>query len=92
MTLNLSQQLIAIKEKKAIGIDSMKNFNLARSPLSDQKVLKHHGYILYQLQSSQTETRNHTDFKAQLSAIRTAVDGEVQPVFDTGTGPFDTVG
>ena len=84
VTLNLSQQLIAIKEKKAIGIDSMKNFNLARSPLSDQKVLKRHGYILYHLQSSQTETQNHTDFKAQLSAIRAAIDGEVQPVFEQG--------
>jgi hypothetical protein len=84
VTLNLSQQLIAIKERKAIGIDSMKNFNLARSPLSDQKVLKRHGYILYHLQSSQTETQNHTDFKAQLSAIRTTIDGEIQPVFEQG--------
>jgi len=62
----------------------MKNFNLARSPLSDQKVLKRHGYILYHLQSSKTETQNHTNFRAQLSAIRAAIDGDVQPVFEQG--------
>ncbi|MGD8883071.1 MAG: S8 family serine peptidase, partial [Desulfobacterales bacterium] len=84
VTLNLSQQLIAIKERKAIGIDSIQNFNLARSPLSDQKVLKRHGYILYHLQSPETETRSQTDFRAKLSAIRTAIDGEVQPVFEQG--------
>jgi hypothetical protein len=84
VTLNLSQQLVAIKERKALGIESMKNFNLARSPLSDQKALKRRGYILYHLQSSQIEIRNQTDFRAKLSAIRTAIDGEVQPVFEQG--------
>lgn len=84
VTLNLSQQLIAIKEKKALGTNFMENFNLARSPLSDQKDLKHHGYSIYRLQSLETETQNHTGFKAQLSAIRAAIDGEVQPVFEQG--------
>ena len=81
VTLNFNQQLIAIKEKKAIGINFMKDFNLARSPLSDQK---HHGYSLYHLQSSKTETQKQNDFRAQLSAIRAAIDGDVQPVFEQG--------
>lgn len=84
VTLNPSQQLIAIKEKKALGINFLKNFNLARSPLSDQKDLKNHGYVLYSLQSSTTETQNHTKFKAHLGAIHTAIDGDVQPVFEQG--------
>jgi len=84
VTLNLSRQLIAIKKKKSLGIKFMKEFNLARSSLSDQKDLKHQGYILYHLQPSKTETQNHTDFRAQLSAIRTAIEGEVQPVFEQG--------
>ena len=84
VTLNLSQQLIAIKEKEAFGVNFVKNFNLVRSPLSDQKDLKHNGYTLYHLQPSKTETQNHTNFRAQLSAIRAAIDGEVQPVFEQG--------
>lgn len=84
VTLNLSRQLIAIKEKKALSTNFMKSFNLARSPLSDQEDLKHHGYSIYRLRSLETETQNLTSFKAQLSAIRAAIDGEVQPVFEQG--------
>jgi subtilisin family serine protease len=82
--LNLSRQLIAIKEKKAMGINFMNDLNLARSPLSDQEDLKHQGYTLYHLQSFKTENQNRTDFRAQFSAIRAAIDGEIQPVFEQG--------
>jgi hypothetical protein len=84
VTLNLSQQFIAIKEKMPLGTNFIRDFNMLRSPLSDQKDLKHHGYSIYHLRSLETETQNHTSFKAQLSAIHAAIDGEVQPVFEQG--------
>ena len=82
--LNLSRQLIAIKEHKALGIHFLQDFKLARSPLSDQKDIKQHGYILYQLQSLSSKIQNQTDFKKRVTAIRAAIEGEVQPVFEQG--------